>query len=143
MEANLQEMKIENRTQKECQKRHKRGQKLINSYQIQPDILEKLCTVNEIAAILGVTPRRIQQLSKVGILKKTGHGKYELIASLQCYLKYLKRLLRRYMSLYKYCIEVYRKGKTNFQNLPLYEDLKPFPDEELLKLFGKRNHERG
>lgn len=50
-------------------------------------------SVSEIAKILMVTDRRIQQLAKEGYIPKTGHGKYELVSAIQGYIAYLKSQL--------------------------------------------------
>lgn len=142
MKADLQAMKVENRPKKKSEKGHKRGKKLIHLNQNQAKNQEKYCSVNELAAILNLSSRRIQQLTQAGIFKKTGHGRYELFGCLKAYFKYLKRLIRRYAGLYKYCIGVCRKRKTNFENLSCYEDIansiETFTDEEFREWFSEK-----
>ena len=47
------------------------------------------------AKLLGVSERRLQQLRKEQILPAGGHGKYELVGSVQGYIKYLKEAANR------------------------------------------------
>lgn len=47
-------------------------------------------SVETIAKLLQVTPRRVQQLSKEGYIPKSSRGKYELIGSVQGYIRFLK-----------------------------------------------------
>jgi phage terminase Nu1 subunit (DNA packaging protein) len=47
-------------------------------------------STKEIAEILGFSKRRIGQLEKEGALVKIGHGKYDLKASVQRYIEYIK-----------------------------------------------------
>lgn len=50
-------------------------------------------TVHEIAEILNLTPRRIQQLVREGVIPRPEHGKYELVASVRAYVTYLQKLV--------------------------------------------------
>lgn len=43
-----------------------------------------------LAKLFRLTERRVQQLAKEGILVKTTHGKYDLVGSVQGYVKYLQ-----------------------------------------------------
>ena len=90
---------------------------------MQTKRIEKIVTVTQLANCLGISKRRVQQLSKVGIIPKRSRGEYELFECLQSYLKFLRRLLRRYMASYKKCQEQCLKKKTNFPNLPFWEDV--------------------
>ncbi len=49
-----------------------------------------LLPVTTIATILNLTPTRVQQLAKDGVIKKSAHGQYELIATVQSYIRYLQ-----------------------------------------------------
>jgi phage terminase Nu1 subunit (DNA packaging protein) len=44
--------------------------------------------VNELAKLLGVTPRRVQQLVDEGVVVRLGRGQYDAIASNHNYIKY-------------------------------------------------------
>ena len=46
--------------------------------------------VKTIAALLRLTERRVQQLSKEGVIPKAERGRYELIPSVQGYIKYIQ-----------------------------------------------------
>jgi hypothetical protein len=46
--------------------------------------------VETIAKLLGLTPRRVQQLSGEGVIPKAERGRYELVPAVQGYIKYLK-----------------------------------------------------
>lgn len=45
--------------------------------------------VEVMAKLLQITPRRIQQLANEGIIEKTDRGRYDLIRSVQGYIRYL------------------------------------------------------
>lgn len=47
-------------------------------------------SVNTIADLLLLDPRRIQQMAKEGILPKSDRGKYDLVACVQGYVRYLR-----------------------------------------------------
>ncbi|MDP5277157.1 hypothetical protein [Chengkuizengella axinellae] len=47
-------------------------------------------STKEICEILGLSARRIQQLANEGILIRVSHGKYDLPASIQSYISYIK-----------------------------------------------------
>ena len=46
--------------------------------------------VTTIAKLLLITDRRVQQLSKEGVIPKTEHGRYELAPAVQGYVRYLQ-----------------------------------------------------
>jgi len=46
--------------------------------------------VSTIAKLLLLTDRRVQQLSKEGVIPKTEHGRYELAPAVQGYVRYLQ-----------------------------------------------------
>ena len=46
--------------------------------------------VSTIAKLLLITDRRVQQLSKDGVIPKTDHGRYELAPAVQGYVRYLQ-----------------------------------------------------
>ena len=46
--------------------------------------------VNVIAKLLKLTERRVQQLSKEGVIPKAEHGRYELAPAVQGYIGYLQ-----------------------------------------------------
>lgn len=85
--------------------------------------IEKILSVSELSLYLGISSRRVQQLSKVGIMPKRDRGEYELYECLTAYLKFLRGLLKRYMGLYGRCQKQCLKRKTNFPNLPYWEDV--------------------
>ena len=45
-------------------------------------------SVKFLAEVLGVGERWVQQLEKQGVIKKSGHGRYDLAASVQAYIKF-------------------------------------------------------
>lgn len=47
-------------------------------------------SVSEIAQILMIGVRRIQQLAKEGVIPKTKNGRYELVPAVQGYIRYLQ-----------------------------------------------------
>jgi phage terminase Nu1 subunit (DNA packaging protein) len=47
--------------------------------------------LDAISKLLDVTPRRVQQLAAEGVIPKAQRGKYELIGSVQGYVKYLRQ----------------------------------------------------
>lgn len=49
-------------------------------------------SVQTIAELLGITPRRVQQLAVKGVLPKPERGKYELVPTVQGYVKHLREL---------------------------------------------------
>lgn len=53
---------------------------------------ERLYPVGVIAKLLNVSDRRVQQMVKEGIIPKAQRGKYDLIACVQGYVKYLQDL---------------------------------------------------
>jgi hypothetical protein len=85
--------------------------------------IKKILSAGELSLCLGISPRRIQQLSKVGIMPKRGKGEYELYECMTAYFKFLRGLLKRYTGLYKRYQEQCLKRKTNFPNLPYWEDV--------------------
>lgn len=46
-------------------------------------------SVEVMAKLLQITPRRVQQLANEGIIEKTDRGRYDLIKSVQGYIRYL------------------------------------------------------
>lgn len=46
--------------------------------------------VETVARLLDLTPRRVQQLSKEGVIPKAERGRYELVPAVQGYIRYLK-----------------------------------------------------
>lgn len=50
--------------------------------------------VDVIARLLNVTPRRVQQLVKDGVIPKASRGKYTLVGSVQGYVKFLQEKLQ-------------------------------------------------
>lgn len=52
-------------------------------------------TVSVMAALLCITERRVQQLAKEGIIPKGARGNYELIPSVQGYIRYLQEESRQ------------------------------------------------
>ena len=85
-------------------------------------MIERKVTINELSEYLGISGRRIQQLSKAGIIPKDSRGEYELFCCLKAYFRYLRKLIKRYSKLYR--IEVERAGRrTRFENLACFEDM--------------------
>jgi len=52
-----------------------------------------LVSVETIANILKLTPRRVQQLSSQGVIPKAKRGRYKIITSVWGYIDYLKKKL--------------------------------------------------
>ena len=116
---------------------------------------EVYVSTSELAGLLDLSSRRIQQLAKINVFKPLSQGKYPLFESFRRYLNYLRKLLKRYMGLYQ--VEVERAGRrTKFENLAFYGDLKNrkvfpgkslkqirFEDSELQKLFRKEGEKNG
>ncbi len=46
--------------------------------------------VETIAELLNLTPRRVYQLTKEGIIPKASRGRYELVPAVRGYIKYLR-----------------------------------------------------
>ena len=44
------------------------------------------------AKLLDLTPQRVQQLANSGVIPKAGHGKYDLIYSVQSYIRHLREM---------------------------------------------------
>jgi len=55
-------------------------------------VAENLYSVDVIAKLLNLTERRVQQLAKEGIIPKAEKGKYNLVAVVKAYVKYLQDL---------------------------------------------------
>lgn len=51
---------------------------------------ETLISVKQLAALINLTERRIQQLVREGVLAKRGRGKYPLAASVNAYCRYIQ-----------------------------------------------------
>jgi len=69
--------------------------------------------VTTIAKLLLVSERRVQQLSKEGVIPKTDHGRYELAPAVQGYIRYLQeRSLGRPSAPVDYHMEKARLVKT-------------------------------
>jgi phage terminase Nu1 subunit (DNA packaging protein) len=51
---------------------------------------ETLIGVKQLAALINLTERRIQQLAREGILEKRGRGKYPLAKSVNAYCRYMQ-----------------------------------------------------
>lgn len=79
--------------------------------------------VRELASYLGISVRRIQQLSKAGILPKTQRGKYELFTCLRAYLRYLRRLAKSYFGLYREHLKKYHDFNIKTENVAFFEDI--------------------
>lgn len=47
-------------------------------------------TVAELSEVLGVTPHQIQKLATAQVLPKLAHGQYDLIQTVQAYIRFLK-----------------------------------------------------
>lgn len=52
-------------------------------------------TVEQLAALLNVDKRRVQQLAKEGVLKKLAHGRYDPEESVLAYVRYLQECVAR------------------------------------------------
>ena len=52
--------------------------------------MKEAVTREELADLLMISPRRVNQLENKGVVVKHSHGKYHLIASIQGYLDYLR-----------------------------------------------------
>lgn len=50
---------------------------------------ETVVTLSELAAVIGITSRRIRQLAEDGVIATTGENEYPLAASVQAYIKFL------------------------------------------------------
>lgn len=68
--------------------------------------------VEIIARLLNLTPRRVQQLAKEGVIPKAARGKYSLAASVQGYVRYLQDQLDRPGSENKLELNAERARKT-------------------------------
>ena len=55
---------------------------------VATDKLPATVDVETLAATLGIDPRRVQQLRKEGVIPSAGRGRYDLVASVQAYIKY-------------------------------------------------------
>jgi len=53
------------------------------------------CTAAHLARLFNVSERRIQQLAKDNVIQRTGYGTYDLIGSVQSYIKYLQSEYRK------------------------------------------------
>lgn len=51
--------------------------------------MKTICSTTELAEVLGLTARRVQQLAKEGILQPEGRGKFRLDNAVQSYIKFL------------------------------------------------------
>jgi phage terminase Nu1 subunit (DNA packaging protein) len=51
--------------------------------------------VDTLAKLLCITPRRVQQLAKEGVLPKSAHGEYELVPAVQGYIRFLQEEARQ------------------------------------------------
>ena len=49
-----------------------------------------LHSLDTISKLLDLTPRRVQQLSKSGVIPKSARGRYELVSAVQGYIRYLR-----------------------------------------------------
>ena len=49
-----------------------------------------LGTVNNLARLMSLTPRRVQQLAKAGIIAQAGRGGYDIVRCLAMYVAYLE-----------------------------------------------------
>jgi phage terminase Nu1 subunit (DNA packaging protein) len=59
---------------------------------VTPDEVEcAIVTVEQLARLLDVTPRRVQQLVAKGRLRKAAHGHYSLLPAIQGYIRHLKQ----------------------------------------------------
>jgi phage terminase Nu1 subunit (DNA packaging protein) len=47
-------------------------------------------SLDTISKLLDLTPRRVQQLSKEGVIPKLDRGRYELVPAVRGYIRYLK-----------------------------------------------------
>jgi len=53
----------------------------------KPSKSEMIFTTNQLAELLNLTPRRVQQLAEEGVLVKADRGKYKALDSIQNYIK--------------------------------------------------------
>lgn len=59
---------------------------------VKPDELDQITyTVSALAKLLMISERRVQQLTKEGVIPKEGQGKYHLVPSVHGYLKLLQQ----------------------------------------------------
>ena len=54
-------------------------------------VADKNVATTELAAVLGISARRVQQLAQDGILDTVERGKFELSAAVQAYIRFLGR----------------------------------------------------
>lgn len=52
--------------------------------------MSDMISTSDLAALLGVTKRRVQQLAKDGTIPKVAHGKYHLAVAVGAYCKFLR-----------------------------------------------------
>ena len=63
---------------------------------------DQYCDVHTVAAFLNVTPRRVQQLVRRGVIPKGNkRGEYELMPCLHSYQNHLKKLIYRFANFYR------------------------------------------
>ena len=56
-------------------------------------IVMKILTTKQIASVLLIGVRRVQQLTKDGIIPKVSRGRYDLIPAVQGYIHYLQSMV--------------------------------------------------
>jgi hypothetical protein len=60
-------------------------------HQPHPPSRNKFATLNQIASVLNIEPRRVNQLVKAKIMHNVARGKYDLITCVHDYIAYLKK----------------------------------------------------
>jgi hypothetical protein len=61
-------------------------------------MITKHGSIQELAALIGITTQAIGKLTKRGVLRRTGHGKYDLGASIVAYIKFREEFITERLS---------------------------------------------
>ena len=84
---------------------------------------EIIVNIAQIAEVLGISERRVQQLSRMNVFHKKDRNQYELFACIRGYLRYLRRLAMRYFGCYKEHLQHNHNVRVKVENLAFVEDI--------------------
>lgn len=89
------------------------------SEKYDPPFNSEHCDVHTLALYLNMTPRRVQQLVKRGIIPRGKRGEYDLLSCIHSYIDHLQRTLYRFSGFYSGSVP--RTGRKDHTDMDLNE----------------------
>jgi hypothetical protein len=88
-----------------------------------------------LAYYLDLTPRRVQQLAKAGVIQKLKRGEYELVPCLHAYIRHMRELLSIYTGMSKADVMDMMAQSKNMTEAELEEYFETIENLDQIKFF--------